>query len=227
VHCVASSLLMVSSSSGEGAERRVTVANLADFRSSLRLDLEQMLPGETRQFPKELTELQRKAIHLVSAELGFQSTSTGEGLERFVTVRRPSPDGEDEAKRNGNTVDFDDETSSQYEGEGETEHLIRKLFDSYATGNWRGNKIFLRFPDLKHFAEDVKDIAPRLHRVFSKYSCVLESTFDDTLQLQIDFGTRTNRGLTMRWFQVFVQKTLKKLGLEVTSFLFALHDARQ
>jgi len=61
--------------------------------SRLRLQLEQMLPGETRRFPKEFTALQRQAVHLACTELGFQSASSGEGSERFVTVRRPLPDG--------------------------------------------------------------------------------------------------------------------------------------
>ena len=33
--------------------------------------------------------------------------------------------------------------------------LIAKVFEAYATGNYRGQRTFLRFSDLKEFAEDV------------------------------------------------------------------------
>lgn len=104
--------------------------------------------------------------------------------------------------------------------------LISRLFHTYATGRYRGELVFLRYPDLREFAEDVRDTMPRAHKVFLRFEGVLASTFDDTLQLQYDMGVRTTAGLTLKWFQVFVQKALGRLGLRVVALLFALLDSR-
>jgi len=108
------------------------------------------------------------------------------------------------------------------EEQGSTANLMSKLFYKYATGSYNGERIFLRFPDLRKFAEDAKSMAPESHRMFCQFEGVLESTFEDTIQLQSDMGTKTTKGLTLRWFQVFVQKSLTRLGLQIVSLLMAL-----
>jgi len=113
------------------------------------------------------------------------------------------------------------------DAEQSTESLLSRLFYRYATGSHKGEKIFLRFPDLRKFAEEAKGLAPEAHRMFCQFEGVLESTFDDTIQLQSDMGIRTTKGLTLQWFSVFVQKALTRLGMQIVSLLMGLLGSRK
>eukprot|EP00930_Biecheleria_cincta_P069482 TRINITY_DN57218_c0_g1_i1.p1 TRINITY_DN57218_c0_g1~~TRINITY_DN57218_c0_g1_i1.p1 ORF type:complete len:1389 (-),score=293.85 TRINITY_DN57218_c0_g1_i1:199-4365(-) len=105
------------------------------------------------------------------------------------------------------------------------EALVSKAFALYATGNHRGTKTFLRFLDLREFSEDLRGVLPKKHKLFSKFSMLLEMCFDDTLQLQVDLGIRVGSGLTLQFFQVFVQKAMGRLGLQIASVLLAILDS--
>jgi len=100
-------------------------------------------------------------------------------------------------------------------------HLIQQAFDAYATGSHSGERTFLRFVDLKAFATDMGEQLPQRKRsAFAEFSAVLENCFDDTAQLQSDIGIRMGSGLTQKFFQVFIQKAMHRLGLQVASVLF-------
>jgi len=75
--------------------------------------------------------------------------------------------------------------------------MLERLFEAYATGNLGKQRVFLRWPDLQNFAEDMKGIMPSEHRLFCRFCPTMECCFDDTLQLQQDLGTRTHKGLTL------------------------------
>merc|ERR1712151_692805 len=102
-----------------------------------------------------------------------------------------------------------------------------RLFDARATGDYNGQKVFVRFRDLDDFVEDLHDVLPTQQQRFKRSRRVLEQVYEETLQLQIDFGTRTKKGLTLQWFQVFIQKASRKAGLSVTGLLVALLDDLQ
>jgi len=128
-------------------------------------------------------------------------------------------DSEEEA-----TEEEDEELDSLIEEERSHGSLLSKVFDAYATGQQGGQRVFLRFSNLKEFAEDMKGVVPRSHSVFHKFVGILEFFFDDTLQLQADMGVRARSGLTLKWFQVFIQKAMNRLGLQIVSVLHALID---
>lgn len=100
--------------------------------------------------------------------------------------------------------------------------LIRQAFDAYASGNSRGERIFLRYVDLKEFASDLRSAMPGRRNSFRDFNIILELCFDDTTQLQSDFGLRVGPGLTHQFFQVFIQKAMTRLGLQVASVLFEI-----
>lgn len=107
--------------------------------------------------------------------------------------------------------------------------LISQAFDSYANGtSSSGQRIFLRFVDLKGFAGDLRDAMPKKRRPQAhEFAAVLEICFDDTAQLQSNLGVRVGSGLTLQFFQVFIQKAMNRLGLQIASVLFevlAQHD---
>ena len=105
--------------------------------------------------------------------------------------------------------------------------LINMVFEAYASGQYRGQRTFLRFSDLKEFAEDMKELMPDVHKTFHHFTGLLEFYYDDTQQLQSDMGDHGAKGLTLRYFQVFVQKVLRRLGPQIVGVLFALIDQRQ
>mmetsp|Transcript_73741 Transcript_73741/g.130211 ORF Transcript_73741/g.130211 Transcript_73741/m.130211 type:complete len:1363 (-) Transcript_73741:104-4192(-) len=102
--------------------------------------------------------------------------------------------------------------------------LIESAFNIYATGHQKGEKIFLRFVDLKEFAEDLRGVMPKWHGNFRSFTALLEVAFDDTLSLQTDFGVLVGPGLTRRFFQVFIQKAMHRLGMGIAAVLLAVLD---
>merc|ERR1712224_54858 len=88
------------------------------------------------------------------------------------------------------TGDEGDERSVQEEQDA----LMEDLFDKFATGSCNGIKIFLRLPDLKEFMRQTRGGLST--RMFIKRCEILETVFNDTMQLQIDMDVRTNKGLT-------------------------------
>lgn len=103
--------------------------------------------------------------------------------------------------------------------------LIRGLFDVFATGMYNGQKIFMRFPDLKAFFTSLQSSMNGSKDKFKKFEKSLESVFGETLQLQIDMDVRTSKGLTFRWFQVFIQAAMRKIGVTALSILFTISQS--
>lgn len=76
--------------------------------------------------------------------------------------------------------------------------------------------------------EDSRHMIPGYRRKFRRFKRIFESLFDDTIQLQCDMpgqGVRITAGLTLDWFQVFVQKVVRRVGMEVMSFFAALLES--
>lgn len=104
------------------------------------------------------------------------------------------------------------------------DHLIPRVFRRYASGNWRGKVLFLRYGDVKDFAEDLKYVTPNVDTRLYRFTGMFEYLFEDTLQLQIDMGVRVGQGLTIEWFQIFLQKIIARLGKQFVPVLFQLLD---
>jgi hypothetical protein len=224
---------------GESSSRKVAVANLKGFRQDVRTMLKRLQPGQRRDFSPSLTALERGVVQDSSAEISFCFESHEAGEHSFVSVTRPGgrDQGEPVPTRDTSSTNHlhgkeavpeakhnsESEAAVAFRGEGESvASIVSKIFMAYATGKFNGETIFLRFPDLNEFAEDAKDAMPAKHRLFMQFRADLESVFDDTMQLQVDMGTRTTKGLTLQWFQVFIQKAMKKVGAGCVGLLFAL-----
>lgn len=248
VHTIATELDLTSLSTGNDSSRFVAVAQLQDFREQVRRMLKRLQPGQRRDFQTSQTMLQRKVVQDCAAEMGLSAelhdASDSSGDYVYVSVTKPGgsaataaeppaealherrtiphvADSEDQHKTTANTA------GSEYCGERESvASVISKIFAAYATGRYGSEAIFLRFPDLNEFAEDAKDAMPSKHRLFMRFRADLESVFDDTMQLQVDMGTRTSKGLTLQWFQVFIQKAMRKVGVGCVGLLFALISER-
>lgn len=129
----------------------------------------------------------------------------------------------------------DEEISSEAEAEPEMgkaddfQSIVKRVFRLYATGYSKGRYVFIRNPDLARFMEDSRSMLPGYRRKFRRLKRIFESLFDDTIQLQCDMpgqGLRITAGLTLEWFQVFVQKVVRRVGIEVMSFFAALLESQ-
>ncbi|CAK9060995.1 unnamed protein product [Durusdinium trenchii] len=112
---------------------------------------------------------------------------------------------------------------------GDFQSLVKQVFRLYASGYSKGRFVFIRNPDLSRFMEDSKHILPGFRKRFRRFKRIFESLFDDTIQLQCDMpgqGLRITAGLTLDWFQVFVQKVVRRIGMEVMSFFAALLESQ-
>ncbi|CAE7444463.1 VCX1 [Symbiodinium natans] len=127
--------------------------------------------------------------------------------------------------------EVDDEISSIEEEKpaSDLQSLVKQVFRLYATGYSKGQYVFIRNPDLARFMEDAKEALPGHRKKFRRFKRIFESIFDDTIQLQCDMpgqGMRITAGLTLDWFQVFVQKAVRRVGTEVMGFFMALLEAQ-
>ncbi|CAE7274462.1 VCX1 [Symbiodinium sp. CCMP2456] len=129
--------------------------------------------------------------------------------------------------------EVDDEISSigieEDKTAGDIQSLVKRVFRLYATGYSKGQYVFIRNPDLSHFMDDAKEALPAHRKKFRRFKRIFESIFDDTIQLQCDMpgqGLRITAGLTLDWFQVFVQKAVRRVGTEVMGFFMALLEAQ-
>ncbi|CAE7844505.1 VCX1 [Symbiodinium microadriaticum] len=136
-------------------------------------------------------------------------------------------------KEESSDSEVDDEISSigieEEKTAGDIQSLVKRVFRLYATGYSKGQYVFIRNPDLGHFMDDAKEALPAHRKKFRRFKRIFESIFDDTIQLQCDMpgqGLRITAGLTLDWFQVFVQKAVRRVGTEVMGFFMALLEAQ-
>eukprot|EP00435_Cladocopium_sp_Y103_P040190 s622_g10.t2 len=153
-------------------------------------------------------------------------------LEEVVPIiKPPTPDPDDAEVESSSSEGLEDSsqaTSLSFEelpepiqrnsGDG----LVARVFQQYASGRWIGQALFLRYGDLKGFAEDLKYVTPNVDTKLYRFTGMFEYVFEDTLQLQIDMGVRVRHGLTLEWFQIFLQKIILRLGMEFVPVLFRL-----
>jgi len=243
VHLIAEELGFGHVSQGEGTRRRVTVANLREFRAEARAEIEALRRGETKIFVKTLSAMHRKVVHELAAELGMSHISTGKGKERYVSVTLPKETEEivaserwqakwkskvdavvdhleaEEKKLQGQEADNDAE--SEFGEDLPEADRFGRLFHQFASGSHRGQKIFVRSPDLEEFSVAFVEVCSR-RSTPARLEAFLKEMFSNVTQIQLDFGTRTTKGLTLQWFQIFVQKAALKAGFSATSLAQAL-----
>jgi len=243
VHFVAGELGLSSMEKSKQQQRYILVDNMVTFlKKAWRRMVAQANLAGTLSFAVPMKPEQQKCLWDLVAETGFHCpemarAEAGEctevSIERMqATVRAPSgfksissiganEQGGENAVVEVEAGDEDDAEDSEQTAEA---HLISRVFPSYASGSWRGQQLFLRAADLKEFAEDVKYAMPEAHDAFSRLTRMFEFIFEETQQLQIDMGVRAGAGLTYDWFQVFLQKVIRRLGIRFVALLFTLLD---
>jgi hypothetical protein len=196
--------------------------------------MEQLERGDKQVVGKKMSLLQLRAVSLMAAELGMDTRAedNGEHVEiispKGATTLPPLEElGEDnEALPKTTPGTSRKRTMKSLTGLGDEEEdayteeeQIKDFFDEMCTGWYNGQKMFTRLIDLQTLANDISEMMPGRFRKFKKLNHVLEDIFEDTIQLQVDFGTRTRKGLTRQWFPTFLQKVAKACGMTVFGLL--------
>jgi len=217
----------------EGGVEFLVVLETKKFARKVRYECEQLEPGSSKVYDGELASLHHDMVKEIAYDMKLLFELEGESQHPCVTRPYVDEDGNNitPSRRRGKGCGFgcddDSESSSDFDDDDEDDtededSMLERLFEAYATGNLGKQRVFLRWPDLQNFAEDMKGIMPSEHRLFCRFCPTMECCFDDTLQLQQDLGTRTHKGLTLKWFQVFIQKAVSMTDLSMMNFLCAM-----
>jgi len=246
VHCIATELGLVSLSQ-EDAEGKpyVSAGNLYDFRGQVRNQMEQLDKGESKAIhasgwgTAKFSMLQMKAIRLAASDLGMRQSEDGDSEQLQVTspyaeaAKAPevvvdaevatAPSKKDGGRRRRKSTKENSENSRAYTKEcTDEDDQMGELFDDMATGSYNGQKLFTSLIDLKALLDELREVMPVRHQRVQKEWAYVESIFEDTVQLQVDFGTRTRKGLTYQWFQTFIQKVSRHFKMSVMGMLLLL-----
>jgi len=97
-----------------------------------------------------------------------------------------------------------------------------KLFTMFASGQQGRVQVLMKKPDIFKFASDAALLRKRsLNEATLEH---LEKLYDETLELQIDMGSRCTRGITVDFFQVYLNKCAEILGWSLGNLLMSLAD---
>ncbi|CAE7458815.1 tmcA [Symbiodinium sp. CCMP2456] len=249
----------------QGRARLLKVANLREFLAAAQAKMQALKdPKERLTLGPPLTSMQLTALEDMASEAGLHfARRTSDGVTLVVSKSEIPPPGHvevEDAAADARSVTAAPRQPPDVHKVHEKRHaaddcdpapperdsqvsLITEVFEVYSTGQHRGQRTFLRFSDLREFAEDLREVLPEVRKNFHKFtgranlltvtnpvSLVdageLENIYDDTQQLQCDMGDHSSKGLTLRFFQVFVQKVIRRLGPSIVGALGALVDGR-
>merc|ERR1711933_671403 len=109
------------------------------------------------------------------------------------------------------------DTASRFDGLDHVE--LRDLVFGRCASGGSGSHAFLRKNDLNHF---IQDASPKRGLDANTIQSLVENLFDETLELQIDMGSRFHHGIVYDYFQVFLTKVAGLLNMTVMCFLKSL-----
>jgi hypothetical protein len=140
--------------------------------------------------------------------LRVDTTHAGDNLMIFVTK-------EDDRRHSA----ADDDLHAGFFGKPDPE--VDQTFQEYASGDHHGMLVFCRKADLQNLARSLHamEMAQNRHEKVQDLLSHIDRIYEDMLELQIDFGVHTNHGLTLEYFNVFLQKVANSLGWSLATVL--------
>merc|ERR1712136_580389 len=171
VHCLAANNGLVDHSYDDGDEHCLSVGRYDALTKEVRCQLA-ALGSDVKEYDSSFTPLMRKVVHVAAEELGLQHATVSDDAGLRVVVAKQC-------------VSLERNTDAD---------------EAYATGQQGSTRIFMRYPDLREFLEDTQTSVVR-RRQLKQLRHQLDNIYEDTLQLQIDMGCRTNKGLTRYYFK--------------------------
>eukprot|EP00746_Dinoflagellata_sp_MGD_P007102 gnl/MRDRNA2_/MRDRNA2_114023_c0_seq1.p1 gnl/MRDRNA2_/MRDRNA2_114023_c0~~gnl/MRDRNA2_/MRDRNA2_114023_c0_seq1.p1 ORF type:complete len:422 (+),score=89.99 gnl/MRDRNA2_/MRDRNA2_114023_c0_seq1:481-1746(+) len=182
---------------------RVLVGNLGGFQETALARLNKLPQGQQTMF-KELNKVQLHVVNTLCKKLGITvDVSMRNDGNWDCLIIKPS---------DGNKF-----------GATWTERRVSQLFDTFATGqSLEDAKVILRKTDLKGLLSSVLNAAEKDKKKLKNGVRALESLYDNTMELQIDMGVRSGKGLTLEYFQVFMHQVASQvIGWSLGSLLMA------
>lgn len=187
---------------------KIALGNLADFKREVRKELRALPKGESLCFDEKRCyhSLMTQAVQQLAREMKLEtsleiSAQTG---EEQLYVEKPGEAAAD--------------SDSEWEHTHDLEFVRARALEVFilcATGI-QGNHRFLRRPDLNGFLES---LCAYQRQETGKVREAVHLIFDDTLELQVDMGTRAIHGITQDYFQVFLTKISNLLGMSIMAML--------
>mmetsp|Transcript_18797 Transcript_18797/g.43710 ORF Transcript_18797/g.43710 Transcript_18797/m.43710 type:complete len:620 (+) Transcript_18797:1-1860(+) len=150
----------------------------------------------------------------------------GQGAKKKRTKkpRRSGGAADDESELDEESDDSFGEESDEDESDSDDEEDAR-LFELYGTGSFQGKRLFVRATDLEELTEDLQLLRQRGQwKRYRHLKALVNAVFDDVVQLQVDFGLHTRKGLTKHWFQVFLSRLAGEIGYGQLGLLLKLAD---
>jgi hypothetical protein len=212
---------------GNGNDAYLSVGNLSQFEEHVRQRIDNMPHLDFEVFSSgspcgklvkaaTLPPLARMVLHTVAAARpGCVSSDVRDGGAGFaVKVLYVAPDFDSPCADGGKTAaSFEDDVER-------VTQQVTKLFASHASGHQGRVKIFLKKPDIFDFAKAAAKLRNRKLEPIQLEK--IENIYDDTLELQVDIGSRVTKGITCEYFQVFLTKSAQVLGWSLGGLLMTL-----
>jgi len=218
VHCLAANNGLVDHSYDDGDEHCLSVGRYDALTKEVRCQLA-ALGSDVKEYDSSFTPLMRKVVHVAAEELGLQHATVSDDAGLRVVVAKQGVSLE----RNTDADGANGHVSAEVARHVQVDARVTRVFEAYATGQQGSTRIFMRYPDLREFLEDTQTSVVR-RRQLKQLRHQLDNIYEDTLQLQIDMGCRTNKGLTRYYFKVFLESASKKLGWSLIHLLCTLLD---
>merc|ERR1712136_30059 len=226
----------------------VEVFNMPEFVSSVQIVLDDLADGQEHSF-QCLSDRERRVVHCLAANNGLVDHSYDDGDEHCLSVGRYDALTKEVrcqlAALGSDVKEYDSSftplmrkvvhvaaeelglqhatVSAEAARHVQVDARVTRVFEAYATGQQGSTRIFMRYPDVREFLEDTQTSVVR-RRQLKQLRHQLDNIYEDTLQLQIDMGCRTNKGLTRYYFKVFLESASKKLGWSLIHLLCTLLD---
>eukprot|EP00812_Abedinium_dasypus_P011766 NODE_530_length_1496_cov_199.516308.p1 GENE.NODE_530_length_1496_cov_199.516308~~NODE_530_length_1496_cov_199.516308.p1 ORF type:complete len:394 (+),score=125.96 NODE_530_length_1496_cov_199.516308:3-1184(+) len=186
---------------------RLCIGNKRAFSELVRAELALLPPGGCRAYSSRLTLLDRKAVKQVAEASSMLAEEVSAATETHIQVMSAAADAVP--------------TSIVNESAHAEQKVISAIFEQYSTGTFGEEKCFTRFTDLGAFCEDIAPILKKSKQ--GDETARLDSIFEDTLQLQFDFGCRC-KGLLRPFFKAFVEKAALILGWPLVVFVSTMEQ---
>jgi len=219
----------------------ISVGHLNDFAGEVRAEVAALREGQAQSYGPDRVHhpLMEHMVRLVAGELGLGVSSTQNDRDEVsLIVERgavrsscssPTATGSPIATSSrsrpasGRKVVGGAKRPSSVNPTDDEETIIElreRVFYTVATGVQGRNK-FLRKIDLNNFLRST--CTKQKHDLDIVLDAVAH-IYDDTLELQCDMGARIYHGITLDYFQVFLTKVSKALGMSLMALLMALLD---
>lgn len=183
----------------QGVQERVVVGNLIESVDKLHADLADSIAPEV-QFRSDISRLEKEVIKREARLKGYLIVEDDSGLKVSRLSVLQISEKEDPVK--------------------ELSKLSDEVFAQYATGR-AGSHIYMRRSDVLSM---LKDLPAGRSEALAKE---LQQAYDDTLHLQVEL-TKASNGLSKRFFSVFLDKAMQKVGWYPSpEILEALHHRRE